>query len=1154
LSCPELLPVVRDRWQQMRRLRADLDALFPTPDETVTRRPAGAPAGADLPRVPGYEVEAVLGRGGVGIVFRARHLRLNRTVALKMLLGGDYAGSRELARFQREAEAVAGLRHPNVVQAHDIGDCDGRPYFTMELVDGGSLARKLAGTAQPAREAAQLAATLAGAVQAAHASGVVHRDLKPANVLLTADGTPKVTDFGLARRLEHDAGLTRTGVVVGTPSYMAPEQARGQAHAIGPGVDVWALGAILYELLTGRPPFKGETAAETVHQVISQEPVPPSRLNPKVPRDLETICLQCLQKDPGKRYRTAAGFADDLERFLKHEPIRARPVGRLERGLRWVRRRPAAAALLSAVGLFVAAGTVGAWSVYQQRTAAHTRQALADQEVRGILERARGPLEGGWQAVDLARVAEAVSEADRAVNIAHSGGASAAVQEEAEAFQHDATGRLERAKKNRALLDTVLEVSVTSEIRGYTTDQVDRVLALAEPSADAQYAAAFRDWGLDVGGTPEAEVVARLRQEPDAVIQELIAALDAWMLERRALRRPEAEWRRLFRVADRLDHGAQSRQLRGLLAAASSQSAATEAGLQEMRKDIDPRTEPVLTVVLLSQVCAAAGDTAGAEAVLRHAATVRPDQVVLLNELAKHLDRPQDSRLEEAIGFHRAARARRPSLGLALSWALNRAGRLAQGEEVLRELALQQPGNLSVYFCLGSNLVDQGKYAEAAEAYRKAVVLKPDFAEAYSNLGNTLSELRKYGEAEAVLRQAIGHKPDLAPAHMCLGVALYGQQRYGEAEAALRTAIGLKPDFAEAYCNLGHTLRHQGRRDEGEAAYRTAIDLNPRLAVAHVILGGALLERGKSGDAEAEFRKAVELKPTFFRTYYHLGNALLQQRKHVEAEAAYRKAIELKPDFAEAYLNLGTALQEQGRHAEGEAAYRKAVELKPDFAEAYLNLTLALMRRAQFREAATLLKKCAGLVPSGTPHHDEVQRRLRVCERFVTLDARLPAILSGMEKPAGAAEQIEFALLCLLKKLPAAAAHLYAGAFAVQPQLAEDPRTGHRYRAACAAALVGCGRGEGGADLSDAERARRRAQARQWLRADLDAWSKKLAGGPAADRAGAQELLASWREDPDLAGLRDPDALEKLPPAEREDCRALWGDLAALLKRHRPSD
>ena len=310
--------------------------------------------------MPGYEILRELGRGGMGVVYQARHTKLHRDVALKMILAGSHAGATDLARFQTEAEAIARLQHPNIVQVHEVGEHEGKPFFSLEFCGGGSLERKLNGTPLPPTEAAALVETLARAMQAAHEQHVIHRDLKPANVLLAADGTPKITDFGLAKKLD-EAGQTQLGAIMGTPSYMAPEQAGGKSGDIGPAADVYALGAILYECLTGRPPFKAATALDTIMQVVSDEPVAPSQLQTKVPRDLETICLKCLHKEPGKRYANAKALVDDLRRFQQGEPIRARSAKWGERALKWVQRRPAAAALIAVSVLAVLAviGVVG---------------------------------------------------------------------------------------------------------------------------------------------------------------------------------------------------------------------------------------------------------------------------------------------------------------------------------------------------------------------------------------------------------------------------------------------------------------------------------------------------------------------------------------------------------------------------------------------------------------------------------------------------------------------------------------------------------------------------------------------------------------------------------------------------------------------------
>ena len=255
------------------------------------------------------------------------------------------------------------MQHPNIVQVYEVGEHEGKPFFSLEFCGGGSLEKKLNGTPLPAREAAALVETLARAMQAAHEQHVIHRDLKPANVLLAEDGTPKITDFGLAKKLD-EAGQTQSGAIMGTPSYMAPEQAGGKSGEIGPAADVYALGAILYECLTGRPPFKAATALDTILQVVSDEPVPPSQLQTKTPRDLETICLKCLHKEARKRYATARELADDLRRFLDGEPIRARPVGRVERAAKWVKRNPVVAALVALVVLSVLGGASGIFVKY----------------------------------------------------------------------------------------------------------------------------------------------------------------------------------------------------------------------------------------------------------------------------------------------------------------------------------------------------------------------------------------------------------------------------------------------------------------------------------------------------------------------------------------------------------------------------------------------------------------------------------------------------------------------------------------------------------------------------------------------------------------------------------------------------------------------
>jgi serine/threonine-protein kinase len=829
-DCPELLAEVRKRCRQMRLMDAHLDSLFPTPkpdgaaDTPMLLNPIG-----QLPHIPGYYIEDVLGRGGVGVVYQARHLRLNRGVALKMLLAGPYARPEELKRFLREAEAVAGLHHPNIVQLYDAGEADGRPYFTMELVEGGSLAQKLTGTPRAARPAAELVAKIADAIQAAHQSGIIHRDLKPANVLMAADGTPKVTDFGLARRLESDRGLTLSGAAVGTPSYMSPEQARGDRSTIGPPTDVYALGAILYEMLTGRPPFRAETATATVQQVIAEEPVSPRRLNPQVPRDLETICLKCLQKGPSERYASAAALADDLRRFERGEPITARPPGALERTAKWVRRRPTAAALLAAALLMLAGITAAAVWYAGDRARRHTeiqnRSRQVNRDATTALDQAekhlndlRAQLDNApraWELLsDIDRWQTTVDQARQDWQQAKSAcdGNEALVAEEIQARIQAVGSAIDREEAAYELARKLDNIAVDALV-SYDSRRSKQRMAVTE------YERLFAQEGMDIRQPGTDWFASAIQSSP--VRYALITALDNWAFLANEVNDPRLA--RLLELARAADPDPWRDHLRDPDVWRNGDE------LTRLASEVDVgRQSPTILVSLGALL---RGNEEDPTALFERALLDHPRDFWL------HLRAAIYTKVSGIkLGLAHAALAVRPWSALAYTLLARELWELRDWPEavVAAKRAIDiNSGDADVYTCLGASLRDNKDLPGAIVALKRAAELDPHNPGPCFFLGDVFLLQEDWTAAIGAYRKAT--------------------DRWWSAAAFWKTG-GCPPGFKEQLSKL---------KDQPEviAAFQRAIELDQGDFLDRYILGQVFQQQGRYAEAEQAYLGAIKAQP-----------------------------------------------------------------------------------------------------------------------------------------------------------------------------------------------------------------------------------------------------------------------------------------------------
>jgi tetratricopeptide (TPR) repeat protein len=862
--------------------------------------PAELPSGTQCRPFGDYELQQVLGRGGMGVVYRARQVSLGRLVALKMIRAGLWAEPEEVQRFRNEAQAIADLDHPGIVTIHEVGQLQQRHYFTMKLVEGASLAKMLAEFPAEPANAARLVADVAAAVHHAHLRGILHRDLKPANILVDEEGHPHITDLGLAKRVASDSELTQSGAVLGTPAYMAPEQASGHRGSVTTASDVYGLGAVLYALLTGRAPFGGDSVIDTIDAVRTQAPKPPSRINATVPRDLEIICLKCLEKEPSRRYSSARDLADDLRRWLAGEPIAARPVGGLTRALMWCRRRPtlagtAAALVLALIGGF--AGTIWKW-----RDAEHQKTKLAHANL----------------------------------DIGQERSAAIAAGSEAERRRKEAEQEAAKAKAVVSfLVDDILEQAAPKKhprSRGVT---IEDALDLAGPAIGERFARqpdieifvrmmigrTFRELGKLDKAEPHLRRALELGRHTfgEDDLQTLQAADDLATLLQHQGKLAEAEpLLRLFLEGNRRATGADSNEtlvaMNNFATVLHDRGALTEAEslhrqVFEIRNAKDGPEHPATLMAManLGGLLLDRGKLAEAEPVLHTVLEIRtrvlgpahPDSLMSLNMLGEVLRRR--GKLVEAEPIFRALLeagvrvngADHPGTLVAmnnLALVLRSRGSLDQAEAMIRTclaarrriLGSEHPDTLWAISILASILQDRGKLIEA----------EPLFRETYD-----------------VSRRTQGDEHPHTPIHANnLADVLRRMSRLHEAERVFRCSLATSekasgpnhPDTLLTMNNLAGVLLDCGDASAAEPLSRGAMEgdrrvlgtKHPQTIGATVTLAAALLDLTRIAEAESLAREAVtiqaEVAPraqwsaAFGRSV--LGACLAYQRRDADAE------------------------------------------------------------------------------------------------------------------------------------------------------------------------------------------------------------------------------------------------------------------------------
>ena len=951
-----------------------------------------------------YQLSGEIARGGMGVVLRGRDVDLGRDLAVKVLLE-KYTDRPEVARrFIEEAQIGGQLQHPGVVPVYDIGRFGERPFFTMKLVKGQTLQALLSERKELTSDRPRLlgiALQVAQTLAYAHAKGVIHRDLKPANVMVGAFGEVQVMDWGLAKvlaeggiadeeraasrarqrpeettirtlRSRGSAGSgtdTEAGSLLGTPAYMPPEQANGDVALLDRRADVFGLGAILCEILTGKAPYVGRSAEEVRRKAANGDLADALARLDGCGADLELIVLTkaCLSPEAVDRPKDAQAVAEGLTAYLDgvqarlHQAELAEAEARAKAAEEAKRRR----LTLALAGTVLLALTLGGGGWLYLKTQRDARQAQLTREVNETLnqvtalrEQARTASAGG-----AALFAQAREQAQRALALVESGPADDTLKNLVTYLQTE-LGEEEKDRKLIAALDEaqLAQAETLSENR------------FAEERAVPKFREAFRAYGLAAGEGQPKVAAERIRQRPAAVRQAILAALDQWdglagekML---GITEPHREWLRA--VLEAVEPAAGwTRQFRAIRE--EKNQARRRTALEKLAAADDVETLLAQALTRLARQLQNVEAPASAARLLRRAQRQYPADFWVNHDLGTVLQAVTPPQREEAVRFLTAAVALRPEspgAHLNLGEALRRNRQLEDAIACYNEAIALDPKYALAHNDLGIVLADKGQLDEAIACYNKAIGLDPKDARFHTNLGTALQVKGQLDEAIACHKKAIALDLKLAPAHSNLGNALVAKGRLDEAIASCRKAIELDPKYAAPHGNLGNALYHKGKLDEAFACYNKAIALDPKHAIAHNNLGAALYRKGQLDEAIVSCKKAIVLDPKYANAYVTLGLALKDKGQLDEATACWKKAIELDPKDAYAHNNLADMLAnaadpKRRDPVQAIALAKKAIELAPKLANAWGTLGEAYYRAGQWQEAITALDKGLALFKSG---------------------------------------------------------------------------------------------------------------------------------------------------------------------------------------------